>query len=132
MRALKMLGSDDCFRTVIACLLDCADPSEVPHVFDHSNDDVNIGFELIRLWLKERGLGLAVFGSSDDLSDILEMMGSTNPDVHWMLIGSNRNGVNHAVVCLGDQQVHDPAWGGTGIHSPGDLGHYMIGVIVRL
>jgi hypothetical protein len=123
MRALKMLGSDDCVRTALACLLDCPDPSHVPHFFQDTTI-AEVGYARMREYLAASWkMGIVVYGvpGTMDAEELNEAFGTTNPDLYYIMIGVNGRGVHHAVVCRGSQQIHDPAWNGLGIRGPGLL-----------
>jgi hypothetical protein len=127
-----MLESDDCFRTVIACLLDRDTPADVPHFFADT-DDPATGHERLREWLAPQGLvaiWVGVPGQEFTPAQAREAIGLGNPNLYYMMVGSNYRGVNHAVVCCGMDEIHDPAWNGRGLYGPAvDTGHYGILII---
>lgn len=134
MKPLKMTlpgPRSDCFRTAVASILECDVADDVPHFF-HDDPGTIEGFRRFDEWLD--GQGKAAFYWSIDgeatVAQVLETMSGWNPDHYYILIGSNGRGNNHAVVCCGGLQVHDPAWGGTGIAGPaltvsGEHGGYI-------
>lgn len=124
----------DCFRTVIACLLDL-ERDTVPH-FYHA--DVGTYAEqrvLINAWLEERKFRHFDLAWDKSLEDLLAWMGHMNPEAYWMLSGLSRTGVNHVVICKGGEIVWDPSLTDAGIIGPclsddGD-GLYWIGLLIR-
>lgn len=107
----------DCFRTVIACLLDMP-PADVPHVYD-AGATSDTARPVIDAWLMERGLCLiSIVFPGDDLDQAMTTMKFLNPGVYYMLSGFSRTGCNHVVVCLDDKIVHDPSPAGAGIVGP--------------
>jgi len=136
MRALKQTGPDDCFRTAIACLLDCERPDDVPH-FMEDRENLGDAYSRLRKWLAGRGLAYAFFGVHGDIgspADAREVVAFNNPDLYYVMIGTNSRGENHATVCCGRYEIHDPAWAGSGLQGPGNNGneHYGILVLVPL
>lgn len=95
----------DCYRTAIACLLGCADPTEVPHFADIVEDlDVDcLGWEahrLARQWLRaERELDLytATLEWAVDLG---------RPYIAGVV--SRRGPWNHVVIAEGTRVIWDP------------------------
>ena len=113
----------DCIRACIATILD-VDAEDVPH-FSHDDPAPETILMRVREWLCEwsRGtIGLLhlIFPGDVGLSDMLEYMGSINPDSTYMLFGNTGpGGGDHVVVCQADRIVHDPAWHRMPIRQPG-------------
>jgi hypothetical protein len=66
----------------------------------------------------------------DDLLDHIEIM---SPGCHYLLIGSTGEG-SHVVVGRGGKIVHNPAWIGTSLKEPlqiGDQSGWLVWVIAR-
>lgn len=107
----------DCYRTSIACLLDL-DASLVPNFvrdrFDFAagcvpdTDALNAD---IQAWLGTQGYRLVAFAWDGQVSldALLGMMGNSNPDVYYLLSGTNPRNVNHAVIGCGADIVWDPS-----------------------
>lgn len=121
----------DCFRTVIACLMNVA-PDEVPHVCDGPSAPGEAD-EKMQGWLRERGylmIGCAFYGSAA-LDDVLTAGKHASAGLHWMLSGESRNGCNHVVICLEDKIVHDTSKDQSGIVGPQSDGMYRVEWLVR-
>lgn len=123
----------DCFRTVIACLLDMR-PEEVPHFFDYcrtDEDSGDLGWDRALMFLHERGLHRFSF-HVNSMEDV-KMLSETNPDCYMLLTGLSRNGVNHVVIYRNGQIAHDPSKNDSGIVGPCmGSGFYMVTLIVPL
>ena len=120
----------DCFRTVIACLLD-VHPSDVPHVYSNgaTTEDGNTA---IQNYLADRGLTLARIALAGTMEQIMHGMKVGSPGIHYLLSGKSPRGFDHVVVCLDDAIVHDPHPDGTGITDPCDGGVYWVEILVPL
>lgn len=111
----------DCFRTALACLLDCRSPEEVPHFYagvghddqaaiDEAQDDFDA-------WLRRRHrLGLtwrtADVGDVSDMDAWLRHVGELYPDWQHVLVGGRGEfGVNHVVIVRAGRFVWDPRTG---------------------
>ena len=123
----------DCGRTVIACLLDIP-PLVVPHFWhggDRAYSDPN---SACKAWLADRGYVIYDFpikGDTWGVDDVLGYVGNNNPDMYWCLLGKSRTGVNHIVICRGDEIVHDPSRVNAGIVGPTVEGDWWIIVVAR-
>jgi hypothetical protein len=111
---------NDC---IAACIRTLTNDDKIPHFWDglRSYEDC---WEAIRECLKNKGKFLALFVTDEPL----EFMQETNPDIPYMLLCSNVVG-DHAVICKGDQVIHDPASHYIPITGPHSIGTYIIGVI---
>jgi hypothetical protein len=121
----------DCVRACIASLLEF-DAEQVPHFFDHGSDGV-IGQSRIEDWLSKVGYTpffVHVDGASHTLDDVLQYMGTHNPNAHYMLYGRTSSG-DHVVVAQGNKIVHDPAWFPIPLIKSSDNGFWSIMVIAR-
>lgn len=109
----------DCWRTAIACILDL-EPGEVPHVFDNDAPVVEADAAM-QAWMEHRGL--YVITVTYDCPDVDLVMGAIhhhNPELRYILMGTSRNGTNHAVVCHGDRIEWDPSQNDSGIVAPAE------------
>lgn len=100
----------DCYRTVIACLLDL-DPEEVPHVCDNMPDDY-VGKEheeRMNAFLGERGLRHVEMPLLPDMSlqEVLDFCAVYFGDSRYTLMGKSSGGYrNHIVICKGTEIEH--------------------------
>jgi hypothetical protein len=118
----------DCFRTVIACLLDLH-PSDVPHFYQevwHEPDAAQTAERELRKFLRHYDLDFIEVAYKDTLLNVMEAQAIMNPGIYYLLTGNSANGVGHVVICCGDQIVHDPAIDNSGIVGPSDTGNYHI------
>lgn len=119
----------DCLRACIASILDL--PADVVPVFEGSNAYLqNIA---VRSFL--RGFGYTytcvVYRALDDdpgPGPVLRAFGVENDDLYYILTGLTERGVGHAVVCYGNEIVHDPSGHPDTIVAPDDK-HYTVGII---
>lgn len=121
----------DCYRTVIACLLDLK-PEEVPHVHEH-NGSMNMQDQqdMMNAWLEARGMvevSVACDGSIG-LETALEVMARWSMGTRYMLTGMSRTGCNHVVVCKGREIEWDPSLNDSGIVGPADDGYFWFGFL---
>lgn len=123
----------DCFRTVLACLLDMP-RDDVPHFFDGLHDAAipDDKQKAVRDWLLSKGYGkvAVAFDSKFGVSAILNVMGTINCDVLWMLSGRSETGCNHVVICRGGEIIHDPSLTDAGIIGPCDDGFFWAEFLV--
>lgn len=127
MTPYKQLGPDDCFRTVIASLLDIG-PIAVPHFFaDH---DAAEGFEHLNKWLAGHGLTYIEFAwpGSIPLAELLGGLASANPD-RYFIVGGYGVGDNHVVIARNGIVVCDPSWSNRGLTGPNSEGVWTIGIL---
>ena len=107
----------DCLRTAIGCLLDLP-PEAVPHfsaaLWEDQDDEAVIS--AFRKWLTERH-GLTLFqvaiihpGGPEEfgLKEMLEWCKTVNPGMYMILSGQSLPGLNHALIVLDGEIVHDP------------------------
>lgn len=111
----------DCIRACIASLLDLP-TTDVPH-FVRDGCAPEVTYQRIRDWLATRGIVpmLSGFAASPTPEPILNFMGETNPGVYYVLMSAD-----HAVVCLGGEIVHDPAWVKSRLNPPADAWLIMV------
>lgn len=112
---------------IAACVRMLVDDDAVPHTFEHESNSEKSWNEL-RKYLKTKGLDIACFALVEHPKDHMKM---NNPGIPYMLMGANSQS-NHAVVCIDDKVVGDPAWYSDPITKPMDKGYYVIGVITCL
>lgn len=127
MQPYKQLLDDDCFRTVVASLLDIG-PIAVPHFFeDHSAD---VGFRRLNDWLADHGLTYIEFAwpGTIDLSEFLQALGEMNPD-RYFIVGGRGVTDNHVVIVKNGQIVSDPSWSNRGLTGPNSEGVWTVGIL---
>lgn len=121
----------DCFRTVIACLMDL-EPRQVPLFHEHNITSNSTQVEAYRKWLSSKGLGLFEVCLSGELKNILNHINSTNPNEYYLLTGEAPGGVDHVVICRGNKIVWDTSQDNTGIVGPRiNDGFYWISVLTH-
>lgn len=120
----------DCMRACVASILEL-DTGDVPH-FYHDGCDGETGIVRMREWLNGRQLApfFIQYAGEHALSEILELQGTQNPGIHYMLFGRTDDG-DHVVVAKDDQVVHDPNWCPSPLVGCGSHGLWTIMVIVR-
>ena len=95
----------DCHRACIASILELG-IDDVPH-FLHDGDQEK-AHERINQWFEENELrGISIAYDTYPLT----AMKNLNPGMYYILTAMSTNDVGHAVVCLEDQIVHNPAEG---------------------
>lgn len=111
----------DCLRACIASLLELP-TVKVPH-FVRDGCAPEVTYERVREWLADRGLVPMFNGytASETPDDVLKFMAETNPGVYYILFSAD-----HAVVCLNDEIVHDPAWVKARLVPPSDMWITMV------
>jgi hypothetical protein len=127
---LNQIG--DCFRTVLACLLDLH-PSDVPHFYQevwHEPDAAQLADREARKFLAHYDLDLIEVAYCDTLLNVLEGQAQNNPGVYYMLTGRSANNVGHVVICCNDEIVWDPAIDNSGISGPLSGGTFIISWLV--
>lgn len=110
----------DCIRACIATIIDRDD---VPHVFDGRSGEE--AWSALRQYLKELKRCLFVINVEENP---FQFMGTNNPDIPYMLLCS-AGGADHAVVCVGSDVFHDPAWYKSLITGPTSQGFYIIAIV---
>lgn len=125
----------DCFRIVLACLLD-VDPEDVPH-FMQAPEDVPVAeiWRRVDEWLAEHhGLRYLCFPfDPGDLQTWLHGMDEGWPGLRWELSGKSPRGTTHSVIVEGSKIIHDPHPEGGGIVGPDEKsGHYFMGFMLPI
>ena len=120
----------DCHRACIASLLD-KPLDDVPHFMDGLADSPEDGTEFARRqreYLLTVGFVPLQLAYACELPDLYRVQALLNPDTYYILGGRSIRGLNHSVLCLNDQMVHDPAGmhEGCGIHEPLSDGYYFV------
>ena len=101
----------DCYRTVVACLLDM-EIRNVPNFADPAvyRKSVSGTFTgAANEWLKQHGYGRAIirFPTFAPPENVLrQFRGSL---CYWILVGKGARGSNHAIICYRDRIIHDPS-----------------------
>ena len=136
----------DCLRTCIACILDCEQPQDVPHIRDFSQFSIGIRYELNE-WLANWDVkGLRMFetqmmfetGSNtpNDVITHIRRMNRTVPATpmpEYILYGRSIRGGDHAVVVYDDSgKIWDPHPSDAGLCGPCSDGFYRICVLARV
>lgn len=121
----------DCWRTTLACLLDLQ-RDDVPHLLHDCWEDHDEARRRTHEWLATQGLTLVEIPYNGDLQLVLDLQGSMNPGIHYLLGGTSRNGVNHSVIACDDAIVWDPAIDDSGIVGPMSDGCYWLSWLVPL
>lgn len=97
----------DCMRTCVACMLDL-EVVDVPNFAEASNPWVALD-----TWLRINRPERIMFIPVGERKTLFDFMRDCNHDIIYMLLGND-----HAVVCQGDQIIHDPSWLKTSVTSP--------------
>lgn len=121
----------DCLRACVASLLELG-TCDVPH-FLHDGCSGAVAQQRMTDWLLERKLQpffIHLDGSSMTLAELLHHMETSNPNAHYMLFGSTRDG-GHVVIARGGEIVHNPAWDGARIVGPQPDGFWSICVLTQ-
>lgn len=121
----------DCFRAVIASLLDQQLIDDVPHFF--ATGSVEAGYRDLDDYLKE-WFGLCYVETrlpgDYDLADILDTIGDAYPDL-YVILGGRTLGANHVVIVRNGEIVHNPSVGvSNSLIGPTTEGYYTIGFLV--
>jgi hypothetical protein len=114
----------DCHRAAIASILELP-LDDVPH-FGDGGPDADEFERRTQAWLRTRGIVGIQVPYSGDLGHMFRCIKALNPGVYYLLGGESRTGVNHTVVCLNDEIVHDPSLNESGIIGPCDDGYYWV------
>lgn len=116
----------DCYRCCFASILELS-AEEVPH-FCHDAPGGEVMFQRATEWLRTRGLWLVTLPCDGTMSpaQVLKIVADYNPGVYYIFSGCSKPGLGHAVVCLGDSVVFDPAADRPGVVLPCDNGVYFV------
>lgn len=109
----KQLMSKDCWRTCIAAILN-VEAKTVPHFYDLAQWDADIGGEMGRKWLNDRGYHLisVQFGGDASFQDVLQIASTATNGLPYILSGIAKGSKqNHAIVCQGAEVIMDPLIG---------------------
>ena len=118
MKLMKQIEPDDCLRTCVACILDCKDPSEVPHIFHlSSNTSFYKGISKLDKWLNTKGLSVFQFSigfpmaqehvSLNDVWEQIDILNHSTPP--FIVTGETHAGGVHAIVMHDDGKIWDPS-----------------------
>ena len=121
----------DCFRTVLACLLDL-EPDGVLHFMGDLKEDLSVSWAKVDEWLgAEYGLRFVMIRLQvPKIDQWLEYMERENPGLRMELGGQSPRGTCHSVVAQGGKVIHDPHPDGGGVVGPCDDGCYSLGFLV--
>lgn len=89
---------------VSACISTMIDRDDVPHVYDGNCSPEEAWAEL-REYLKIHKKNMVFFLSENPF----EQMAGDNPDIIYMMLCTTERSTTHAVVCMGDNIIHDPS-----------------------
>lgn len=123
----------DCYRTVLACLLDLPSPEDVPHYGAIHPEDGYAFEEAFNLWLKVKHKLRLVnhyLPSSFNLESALKWEGNINPGVLCIFSGMSPRGVNHSVIAHDGRMLHDPHPSNAGLIGPCDNGYWGIQYLI--
>jgi hypothetical protein len=112
----------DCYRTCIACILDC-DPLFVPHVGKDGAGKWAENHKALDAWLARKNLYVAFFTVPAGMIHLYADFG------YHLLGGRSPRGL-HYVVGMGGKMVHNPAKEDDGLE-PDEDGSYTIGLLVH-
>jgi len=123
----------DCFRTSLGCILDLR-PEEVPHFFDKGKI-CDEAFDELHEWLSDRGLKIIDIpfnGKDIEPKQFIENINTWFSDILLLVSGESGGfkGVNHTVVALNGEFIHDPAIHNKFICGPCDDELYWVAFIV--
>lgn len=121
----------DCWRTVIACLLNMP-AADVPHFVQTCWNESATATARLRAWLASVGYGYVemAYTGTGALQSILDSIADCNPNTYYLLGGNSKTGCGHCVIGLNDQVAWDPSPDAVGITGPMDDGYYWIGFLV--
>jgi hypothetical protein len=122
----------DCFRACVASILE-RPLDTVPHFFRGQRVGTVISPQretAMQDWFGLLGFGFVTMPLwADTPEQALATFGSRYPNLHYILIGQTRKGVNHAIVCRGTYIAHDPACPAIGLAGPQSNGVFTVGII---
>lgn len=119
----------DCYRTVIACMLDFESIEHVPH-FGEGNPSSEEFWGRVNEFLETRSLKLVRFGFSNrDVEEVLFFMRRTNPGIEYIIGGASPRGFDHACIARDEKIIHDPHPSGGGIVGPDSEGFVTVEII---
>lgn len=114
----------DCYRTVVACLLDL-DHDQVPHRHDFlTNEDQSRDMDDFLLGKGVRTIRIALNGG--DVEGALAVAATLSDGLPYLFSGRSRNGTNHVVIARDDRIIHDPSLDDSGIVGPTDVGQFWV------
>ncbi len=118
----------DCIKACIDTILDRDDS---PHSFNNRTGEEC--WKELRDWMKPLGFVPFVSTLPDDftLDEVYQYMGMNNPDTTYMLMGGTGSG-DHAIVCKGNKQYHNPAWSPLPLTQPHSNGYWLIVVMGKI
>jgi hypothetical protein len=108
---------------ITACIGSILEREDVPN-FNTGQGGVEL-WAVIRDWLTVEGYNLVLLPFREDPRPLMQEMQN---DGYYFLMCSNGQ-ENHAVVCRGDERVHDPSWYSTPITGPLENGYWIVGVV---
>lgn len=121
----------DCFRTSLACLLDCDKPEDVPHFFD-DNPQIDKVWNDVCAWLNERKLAsfFIHYPGECSIDEIGTSMKHSNPGLAYIVFGSTAANTDHCAIYRDDAQIHNVAWFGGSLVGPASNGFWTVYVVV--
>lgn len=118
----------DCMRTALACLLELP-VDTVPH-FLHDGCDGEVFSRRIDEFLETLDLALLAIPFEDTPVNVMMSMESTNPDTRFLLSGLSPRGINHVVVAMNSEIIHDPHPSRAGLVGPCKSGYTWVEFLV--
>ena len=102
----------DCWRTVLACILDKDDPREVPHFLEEEGEEDAAWWHASVEWMNAQGYHLIYLGEFPLIDEVHAWWDEYKPLLHGVIVGgpSPRGPFNHVVVgsVAPVDVVHDP------------------------
>lgn len=127
----------DCFRTCVACVLNCGLPTDIPHVlemfFDVSDPDKQIVPQVnaaLNSHLELQGLRFFEYPLECDLEQLKTYLAHYLTGQHVIVGCSSKNG-GHSVVMRDKDYMWDPSLDSSGCVGPMSDGYYWIGLILK-
>ncbi|RWK61816.1 MAG: hypothetical protein EOR85_12885 [Mesorhizobium sp.] len=114
----------DCYRTVVACLLDL-DHEQVPHRHEVLSNEEQCG--AMDAFLRDRGVQtIRIALNGGDVDGALAVAVTLSDGLPYLFSGQSRNGTNHVVIARDDRIIHDPSLDDSGIVGPTDVGQFWV------
>lgn len=114
----------DCFRTVLACLLDIK-PDVFPHFGQTTWGDIPAFQKAYRDYLNllfKLELVCIAYDGSMTLQEVLDLCSLSYGNAFYMLSGTSRNNVGHVVIAQGNAIYWDTSLDDSGLIGPHKLG----------
>lgn len=128
----------DCFRTCIACLLNCKSPEDVPHYYAEfwpagklEADIADLVNRETNKWLHANfNLNFIEFPlKCSDNESMFKWASAYFPPGFSFTVGCSSKNGGHSVICKPHGYIWDPAIDNSGMVGPMEDGHYWIGLL---